>query len=190
MAVTPSVKIEKTFTAKGVTRRWSNRYHFNGGTPADATHWHTLMDNIVTAEKACLASTHTIVAAVGYNAGSDLPVASKTYSTAGTFTLAGSDLWMPDVMAYLMRWSTTARTSKNHPVYLFSYFHGVRRDSSGDINAIQTTQVSAYNTYCTAWVTGFSDGSITAVRAGPNGATGSADLRSGTTYATHRDFPS
>lgn len=190
MAVTPSVKIEKTFTAKGVTRHWSNRYHFNGGTPADATHWHTLMDNVVAAEKLVLPTTHTIVSAVGYNAGSDLPIASKTYSTAGTHTLSGSDVWMPDVAVYLMRWSTTARTSKNHPVYLFSYFHGVERLVSGDINEIFTGQITKYNTYCSAWVSGFSDGALTLVRAGPNGATGFADLRSSPVYSTHRDFPS
>jgi hypothetical protein len=89
-----------------------------------------------------------------------------------------------------MRWTTSARTSKNHPVYLFNYFHGLRRNSGGDINEINTTQITAFNTYCSAWVTGFSDGTITAVRAGPNGATGAADLRSSPVYATHRDFPS
>jgi hypothetical protein len=189
VAPTPSVKIQKHFTAKGVTWEWSNRYHFNGGTPADPSHWNTLFDNIVAAEKLCLGTNQTIDLAVGYNAGSDEPIASKTYSTAGTFALAGSDVWMPRDSAYLMKWSTTARTSKNHPIYLFNYFHSCRRNASGDINEIQTTQISAYNTYCSAWVSGFSDGSITAVRAGPNGATGAAVLRSSPVYATHRDFP-
>lgn len=190
MAVTPSIKVLKTFTYKTGTKTWSNRYHFNGGTPADATHWHTLMDAVVAAEKLCLRSNVTIVECVGYNAGSDLPVASKTYSQAGSITLSGTEIDLTGDSAYLMKWDTSARTSKNHPIYLFSYFHGVKRDPANGPNVIQTGQVSAFNTYCSAWVTGFSDGTITAVRAGPNGATGSADLRSSPVYATHRDFPS
>lgn len=189
MAPTPSVKVTKTITAKGQVWHWSNRYHFNGGTPADTTHWNTLFDNIVAAEKLCLGTIITITQCQGYNAGSDQPIATKSYSQAGSIALAGSDLWMPRDSAYLMKWSTTARTSKNHPIYLFNYFHGCRRNSAGDINEIQTSQISAFNTYCSAWVTGFSDGTITAVRAGPNGATGAAVLRSSPVYATHRDFP-
>lgn len=189
MAPTPSVKITKTFTAKGVTWHWSNRYHFNGGTPADNAHWITLFDNIVAAEKLCLRSNQTIVSAVGYNAGTDSPIASKTYSQVGSIVLSGSEIDMTRDTAYLMKWSTTARTSKNHPIYLFSYFHGVKRDPTQDVNQVQVAQVTAFNTYCTAWVTGFSDGTITAVRAGPNGATGAAVLRSAPVYATHRDFP-
>lgn len=188
MAPTPSVKVSKTFSYKGNTKRWSNRYHFNGGTPADPTHWHTLMDNIVTAEKACLRTNVTIVECIGYNAGSDLPIASKTYSTAGTYALPGGCVDLVGEAAYLMKWDTTARTSKNHPIYLFSYFHGLARATADPPDEIYTLQVTQFNTYCTAWVTGFSDGTITAVRAGPNGATGSADLRSSPVYATHRDF--
>jgi len=188
MAPTPSVKIVKTFSYKAITKTWSNRYHFNGGTPADVTHWNTLFDNIVAAEKLCLRSNVTIVSAVGYNAGSDLPIASKSYSQAGSIILSGTEVDMTGDSAYLMKWSTTARTSKNHPIYLFSYFHGVKRDPAQGPNVVQTSQVSAFNTYCSAWVSGFSDGTITAVRAGPNGATGAAVLRSGTVYATHRDF--
>lgn len=188
MAPTPSVKILKTFSYKGQTKTWTNRYHFNGGTPADPTHWHTLMDNIVAAEKLCLRDNVTIVGAIGYNAGSDLPIASKTYSQVGSIALVGTQIDMTGDTAYLMKWSTTARTSKNHPIYLFSYFHGVKRDPSQGPNEVQTTHVSAFNTYCSAWVSGFSDGTITAVRAGPNGATGAAILLSSPVYATHRDF--
>lgn len=189
MAATPSIKVVKHLNVKGQTRTWSNRFHFNGGTPADATHWHTLMDNVVAAEKLCLASNVTIVECVGYNAGSDLPVASKSYSQAGSITLAGGEVWLPGEMTMLMKWNTTARTTKNHPIYLFSYIHGIKSNPSDGIGTIQAQQWTAINTYGAAWQAGFSDGTITAVRAGPNGATGTYATPSFPMYANSRDFP-
>jgi hypothetical protein len=186
MATTPSIKVIKSFAFKGGTRHFSNRYHFNGGTPADATHWHTLMDNIVTAEKAVFTSDVTIVECVGYAAGSDVPVATKTYSTAGTLSSSGN-LPMPGECAALTRYSTSARTSKNHPVYLFNYYHGARCSSLSGTDGLFGTQRTALETYAGSWISGFSDGTITAVRAGPNGATASGHETG--TYVTHRDFP-
>ena len=60
MAATPSIKVIKSFQYKGATRSFSNRYHFSGGTPSDATHWATLSDNVVAAEKALYAAHTTI----------------------------------------------------------------------------------------------------------------------------------
>lgn len=85
-------------------------------------------------------------------------------------------------------WPTTARSSKGHPVYLFSYWHGCFMDatgSSGDV--LHSTQRTHMDTYANAWVTGFSDGVNTYVRAGPNGATGLTP--SIAAYIGHRDFP-
>jgi hypothetical protein len=188
MATTPSVKVIKSFAFKGGTRYFSNRYHFNGGTPADASHWHTLMDNIVTAEKAIFSSLATITECVGYNAGSDLPVASKTYSTSGTLSTGAGDAYCPGECVALLRWDTTARTSKNHPIYLFNYFHSVwNQTGAGAGNLLKAAQKSAISTYAGSWISGFSDGSITAVRAGPNGATATGSFVA--EYITHRDFP-
>lgn len=188
MAATPSIKVNKTFAFKGGSRIWSNRYHFNGGTPADATHWHTLMDAVVLAEKACHQSNTVIVECIGYAAGSDVPVASKVYSTAGTVTPGGSSYPQAGEVAALIRWSTAAKTTKNHPIYLFSYMHGVWNDASGgDVDLLDTTMKTAYETYATDWITGFTDGVITAVRASPNGAVATGSLLE--EYTTHRDFP-
>jgi Zn-dependent M28 family amino/carboxypeptidase len=188
MAATPSVKVIKQAPYKGGLRQWSNRYHFNGGTPADATHWHTLMDNIVTAEKAIYASDQTIVNLIGYAAGSDVPVASKTYTTVGTYSLGGTEQECPLGVAALVRYSTSARTAKNHPIYCFNYYHGVSRQSSlSNYDTLATALKTAMGTYASAWISGFSDGSITAVRASPNGALCSGQVVE--EFLTHRDFP-
>jgi hypothetical protein len=144
------------------------------------------MDAITAAEKAIIPATHTIVNAIGYAASSDVPVASKVYSIAGTHALAG--VAAPGECAGLVRFSTAARTTKNHPIYLFNYFHGVDSDTTGgDEDLVTTTQKTAYSTYAGDWISGFSDGVNTYTRAGPNGqaALGSVVEE----YITHRDFP-
>jgi len=186
MAATPSIRIIKTFTYRGQPRTFSNRYHFNGGTPASDAAWHTLMDNVTAAEKAIYPSNVTIIGAVGYAAGSDVPVSNKTYSLAGTFA-PGTNQQAPGDAAGLIRFSTAVRTSKNHPLYLFNYFHGVVHNSPPNEDQVQTSQLAAYGTYGSAWISGFSDGTTTYNRAGPNGANATGVLAE--TYITHRDFP-
>jgi hypothetical protein len=173
---------------KGGSRLYSNRYHFLGGTPADATHWHTLMDNVTTAEKAIHNSGVTILEAIGYGAGSDVPLASKAYSLAGTFSPTAGQVLSSGPVAALLRYTTAARTSKNHPIYLFNYFHHTTQgNTSGTCDTLDAAQKTAIGTYASSWISGFSDGTITATRAGPNGqaATGSFVEE----FLTHRDFP-
>jgi hypothetical protein len=188
VASTPSIKILKTLTFRGSLTTWSNRYHFNGGTPSGTTPWTTLADAIVTAEKAALAGAVpiTITGAVGYEAGSEVPVFSKTYATAATGSFAGGVVTPGDTAA-LVRYSTASRTSKNHPLYLFNYYHGALQASAAAPDTLVGSQKTALTTYAGSWVTGFSDGSHTLVRAGPNGQAATGVLVA--TYLTHRDFP-
>ena len=185
MPATPKVVVQKSFVYRGANQLWSNAYHFNGGTPSDDAHWDALFDAIVLAEKACLRGSSTIVKCSGYAAGATVAAHSKSYTTAGTLSTTGGILQAGDVAA-LVRFSTTARTSKNHPVYLFNYYHDVCAAST-DRDTLLAAQKTALETYASAWITGFSDGANTYVRSGPNGAT--ATSRFVNPLVTHRDFP-
>jgi hypothetical protein len=189
LATVPSLRVVKSFSFKDGLRQWSNRYHFTGGTPADDTHWHTLMDAVVTAEKAVLGASNTIVTVWGYAAGSDVPVSSKTYTTVGTYAPGTGGQLCPGEACGLIRWSTAARSTKNHPIYCFNYYHGTFSDSAVDQDKVKANLKTAMQTYATAWVTGFSDGGpVTAKRSTPQGATSTGSLVE--EFITHRDFPS
>lgn len=185
MAPTPKLVVTKQFVYRGGNQQYSNAYHFDGGNPANATAWETLADAVVNAEKLATRGASTIVMVKGYNAGATVAAFTKSYSTVGTLATTGGILQAGDVAA-LVRFSTTQLNSKGRPIYLFNYYHDVCAAST-DRDTLLAAQKTALETYATAWLTGFSDGSVTHHRAGPNGAV--AQVRFVNPLVTHRDFP-
>lgn len=191
MATTASIKVVKQFTYRGVLREFSNRYHFDGGAPADNTKWTTFSDAVVAAEKACFLPLSgpgaKVVRTVGYAPGSEIPVFQKTYTADGTLSLTNYGPVAGDV-AGLVRLSTADRSSKNHPVYLFSYYHAVHYQTTVDSDTWHSTERSAHNTYHGQWITGFSDGAVSHKRCRPSSTSVATGVLA-ETLLTHRDLP-
>jgi hypothetical protein len=175
-----------TIPYRGTTRNWSQRFFFGTLTTLDSTKFNNLADAIHTASKLCLSSWVGYVGATGYNGGSDLPVFTKTYSDNGSFAHTGERL-CPGDCAAMLRFSTTQRTSKNHPIYLYKWFHGVYYDDATAPDTLWSTQATAIDTFGASCVTGFSDGSTNRPISGPYGAV--AQGHQVNTWIRHRDFP-
>jgi hypothetical protein len=188
-----SVVITKQFTYRGATRRYSNRYHFEGALPADDAAWNTLIGHIVDAEKPCLPPEVEIVQADGYDASTatstnphGIAVFTSTPDVVGTGDFTSDGFPCPGDCAAFVRYTTPARSSVNHPVYLSNYYHGVYRDTS-DPDLLATSQKTALQVYAAAWVDGFTDGTGPKPRCGPRGAV--STNRRVDPYVRHRDFP-
>ncbi len=191
MAATGSVRVVKKFIYRGVTRSFSNRYHIGTTVPPDSAHWTTFCDAVAAAEKAIYypfsGGGADITDIYAYAPGSEVPVFHKAYAAASTGAFA-SYVAVPGDVAAIVRYSTPDRSTKNHPVYCFNYYHAVGSVfAAGSNDTLCVAQGTAMQTYATAWITGFSDGVTTFHRSRPTG-----DLCTGSIVKpllSHRDLP-
>lgn len=190
MAVPPptrcSVKISKSFSYEGGTKVWSNRYFFSGSSPTN-TQFQNLTDALKALEQPCYTSAVSFVDAVGYFAGSDVPVWSNGMSGNGNLTPATGRIRCPGDCVGVVRFATDQRTTKNHPIYLFKYYHGVWAQQNSQPDNVGDDFYAAYDALGAALVSGTSDGTTTRDLVGPRGAT--AQDHTITAWVRHRDFP-
>lgn len=178
MAAQASITIVKDFDYRGAKEEYSNTYHFTNDAPTTQGRWQAFADAIILAEKAIHLVDVRIIRAVGHKAGVKPRDFFHDYlalgaSVAGTLALQAANVIAPGDVAGWVRWPTDQFTSRGKPIYLRSYYHHVAHgnlNSTDDI--MSTTMKTAFETYATAWNTGFSDGTTTHARSGPNGAVG------------------
>lgn len=171
---------------RGGTKVWSNRYHLSGGDWQDQTHFNTFSDALTADLKTIIQSSSSITGTVGYNTGSDLPVFSKSYALAGTYAGTGNPN-APLECCALVRFSTDQRSTKNHPIYLYKFWHAVQTDGLTTPDTLRNGLRTTMGGIASDLIAGFSDGSLTRKYTGPRGAVALGQIVE--TFLGHRDFP-
>lgn len=167
-----SLIVIKSFPYRGSGEEWSNRYHFDGGAPEDETKWLALDVAVRAAEKLILLNNCTIVRSIGYAEDDTPAVFERTASTVGTINPIADHLAPGDCCTWI-RYTTARRDARGHPVYLRNYYHNAYYEGA-NADLPTASLLTAMGTYASSWVAGFSDGTVTHKRTGPDslGATG------------------
>lgn len=181
-----SIKSRKTFTYRGGTKEWSNRYFFTDSPPSTSGEWLTMYNAIQALEKACFSNVISLIGGVGYEAGSEVPVWTGGATVTGTWSPGAQDRKLPGDCTRLIRFGTTQRTSKNHPIYLFKYYHGIYHNDADPADTPTGGQNTAFLALADALIAGISDGSASHQLCGPYGAV--AQNRLLASVIGHRDF--
>lgn len=173
MAAMPKIKFNMTIPYRGTSKTWSTSMHFNGGFPASLSAATTLISNMVTDFKAGVRADVEFVNALLYPNDTDPFEYNVAIETFGSLpTSDGTD--QAAIICALLSWTTDARNSRGGPVYLRNFIHGAETQS-GDLDAIVSAQKSALQTFAAKFDdagVGYSDGTNTYKRAGPNGVAG------------------
>lgn len=190
MATAPTqvgIKLTFSFSWRGAAKQWSQLYHFNGPTSwASQTQFNTASDALWNLVKQSLPARVTLVESTGYNAGSFLPVYTKVYGAAGTYTDT-SNPQAAGEMCMLWRFTTTQRSTKNHPIYLYKWWHGMQTDGMTSPDTLRSGLQSTAQSVVNAIVAGISDGTNTRIYCGPRGAVAQAGTCMTLLHA--REFP-
>lgn len=155
-----SLRIDKSFTYRGVAEKWSNKYHLSGANPADAVEWKAILDALVGLEKHLYSSATTVVYAAGYLGTSPVAVYTRDYTVspdspvAGDLTV-GTQIPLPGDAAFWVRWHMGQLNSRGKKIYARKYFHDAYRGATGaDKDSLGSTQKTNATTFSTA-VNGF-----------------------------------
>lgn len=189
MATPPTqagIKFSYSFSWRGATKTWSQLWHFNQGAWQDQTHFNAFSDAWWNLIKQCTCSRVTLVETTAYNPGSFLPVYTKAYGASGTYTDTSNPQAAGEA-CMLWRFTTTQRTTKNHPVYLFKWFHGVQTDGATSPDSLRAGIASTAASVITACLAGVSDGTLTRKYCGPFGAVAQAGTCNAQLHI--REFP-
>lgn len=181
----PSIRVIRQSPYKGGTRQWSQRYFFTGSNFTSGQ-FAALYANLWPLLRNITLDESQIVEAIQYDIGSDVPVATDSTIHAGTYPSTGDPI-MPLEVCALWRLTTAHRTSKNHPIYGFKYFHNVQSNGGSDHESLRSGWASTAASEMNAILAGLSDGSTTRQWCDARGAV----FQGGTVQPelTHRDFP-
>lgn len=172
MATPPTrvgVKVTFNIPWRGGNRDYSQLWHWTGPSWPDQTHFNTFADNLRDELRPVTLASTTLVEMVGYNAGSFLPVFTKTYGVAGTYTDTGNPQ-APGEACMLWRFTTDQRTSKNHPIYLFKWFHHMQTNGLTSPDSLRSGIATTAAGQIADILAGLSDGTNTRNYCGPFGA--------------------
>jgi hypothetical protein len=186
-----SVRITKRFTYKGVDRHFSNRYHIGVNFPQSPAAWDLLIGHIMIGEqkiyRPLAQGGAEIIMGEGLGPNSNIPLRVYEAVIDGSLFVDTSHHVTPGDTAVLVRFHTPDRSVKNHPVYLYSYYH-TPTVVAGGVDTIAPDHLAAITTYCNEWMTGFDDGVTSYRRSRPNSGT-LVDSFNVKPEITHRDLP-
>lgn len=189
-----SLLLTHSFGYRGGTQLWTNRWHCTGPETITLEEFNTLVNAVKAAERNIYSDVTTLVRAEWADASTatttnphGLVTQSLILSQAGNVAVEAGVVRMPGDCALVARFSTDARTTKNHPIYLFKYVHDVFGKGNAAPDTPSTVQRANLQTYGEAWIEGFSDGTNTRAYCGPHGVV--ALTASVLTTIRHRDFP-